>query len=96
MTVVALANEANTRLDGLEPEPIMADLLLRNTVSGADVIRKIRQLKRHMVPVILVAGDTATCIGEIEFEEYEMSTKQVGCNSLSNVIKKLLRKLWET
>ena len=81
--------EAIEKLDQVEPPPdmILTDYRLRNSETGADVIKAVNSRYKQLIPATIITGDTAPDrIKEAKDSGYSLLHKPVSANKLARII----------
>jgi len=70
-----------------KPDVIVSDYRLSETMSGIDVITKLRTLYQHEIPSLLISGDTdSTLFSEVQSSGLYMLHKPIDAEKLKEVI----------
>ena len=96
ITTASSPPEAYAVLDHHIPDLIVTDFHLSHDESGIDIIRTARARAGHMIPAILVTGDTSPSTGECQIENMQCMTKPIDVEKLVSEIRRLLFDIPET
>ncbi len=91
ITTATSPPEAYALLEDFEPDLIITDFHLNHADCGIDIVRMARERKGRKIPSILVTGDTAASMSELQIADMQIMQKPLNAEELVSVARRLLR-----